>query len=127
MFRGEPLEDDRILKLAVNHYRYESGLKAQNLVKGKRSWESSKSIRDMIVEYFAENSPVEPTVDNNWRIVGVDLSGDDPRRAEIIGYINEGLLPTPYNRSCNLVDYDELVAEAQANRAAGKTVEDQQE
>ena len=127
MFRGEPLEDDRILKLAVNHYRYESGLKAQNLVKEKRSWESSKSIRDMIVEYFAENSPVEPTVDNNWCIVGVDLSGDDPRRAEIIGYINEGLLPTPYNRSCNLVDYDELVAEAQANRAAGKTVEDQQE
>ena len=126
MFKGEPLQDDQILKLAVNNYRYSSGLKAQNLAEGKRDWESSNSIRDMIVEYFAENSPVEPTVDNNWRIVGVDLSEDDPRRAEIIGYINEGLLPTPYDQSYNLADYDELVAQAEANREAGTTVGEQE-
>lgn len=77
----------------------------------------------MIVTYFAENSPVAPTVDNNWKITGVDLSWDDPRRAEIIGYINEGLLPTPYDQSYNLADYDELVALAEANRAAGTAVE----
>ena len=123
LFQGEPLQDDQVLKLAVNNYRYSSCLKALNLVEGKRDWESSNSIRDMIVEYFKENSPVSPTVDNNWRITGVDLSQDDPRRAEIIGYINEDLLPTPYDRSYNLADYDELVAEAQANRAAGKTAE----
>lgn len=123
MFRGEPLRDDQVLKLAVNNYRYSSGIKAMNLAEGKRDWESSNSIRDMIVEYFAEHSPVSPTVDNNWRITGVDLSEDDPRRAEIIGYINEGLLPTPYDKSYNLADYDALVAKAQAHRAAGDTVE----
>ena len=124
MFQGEPLSDDQILKLAVNNYRYSSGIKAQNLAEGKRDWESSNSIRDMIVEYFAENSPVEPVVDNNWRITGVDLSLDDPRRDEIIGYINEGLLETPYDQSYNLADYDALVAEAEANMAADATVEE---
>lgn len=41
----------------------------------------------------------------------------------IIGYIREGLLPTPYNKSYNLADYNELVAEAEANRAAKGTDE----
>lgn len=74
LFQGKPLEDDQVLKLAVNNFRYSSALKAQNLVEGKRDWESSNSIRDMIVEYFGENFPVAPTVDNNWHITGVDLS-----------------------------------------------------
>ena len=123
IYHGEPLKDDEIIKLAVNNYRYSSGLKAQNLAAGKRDWESSNSIRDMIVAYFDENSPVAPTVNNNWKITGVDLSKDDPRRAEIIGYINEGLLPTPYEKSYNLADYDELVALAEANRAANTDIE----
>ena len=125
MFNGEPLQDDQILKLAVNNYRYSSAIRAEGLAEGKRDWESSNSIRDMIVEYFAENSPVEPTVDHNWHITGVDLSRDDPRREEIIGYINEGLLPIPYGESYNLEDYDALVA--QANREAGITATEREE
>ena len=118
MFKGEPLKDDQTLTLAVNNYRYSSALKAGGLIEGKKEWESSNSIRDMIVAYFAEHSPVAPEVDNNWKIVGVDLSEDDPRRAELIGYINDGLLDPPYAASYNLADYDALVAEAQANAAA---------
>ena len=118
MFKGEPLQDDQTLTLAVNNYRYSSALKGQNLISGTKEWESSNSIRDMIVAYFAEHSPVAPTVDNNWKIVGVDLSEDDPRRAELIGYINDGLLDPPYAASYNLADYDALVAQAQANAAA---------
>jgi 2',3'-cyclic-nucleotide 2'-phosphodiesterase/3'-nucleotidase len=120
-FKGEPLRDDQVLKLAVNNYRYSSCIKTEGIAEGNRDWESSGSIRDMIVEYFAENSPVAPETDNNWRITGVDLSTEDPRRAEIIGYINAGLLQTPYDRSYNLADYDALAAEAEANRKEGKT------
>ena len=123
MFHGEPLRDDQVLKLAVNNYRYSSGLKAQDLVEAERDWESSNSIRDMIVQYLAEHPELAPTVDNNWSITGIDLSEDDPRRAEIIGYINAGLLPTPYNESYNLADYEALVAQAMANQAAGTAVE----
>ena len=115
MFKGEPLKDDQTLTLAVNNYRYSSALKGQNLISGTKEWESSNSIRDMIVAYFAEHSPVAPEVDNNWKIVGVDLNEDDPRRAELIGYINAGLLDTPYAASYNLADYDALVAQAKAN------------
>ncbi len=38
-----------------------------------------------LVEYVQENTPIEPVVNNNWRITGVDLSVEDPRRSEIIG------------------------------------------
>ena len=115
-FRGEPLRDDQVLKLAVNNYRYSSAIRAQHLAEGRKDWESSKPIREMIVDYFAGHSPVAPEADNNWRITGVDLSRDDLRRDEIIGYINEGLLPTPYNKSYNLADYDALAAEAETRR-----------
>ena len=118
MFKGEPLQDDQTLTLAVNNYRYSSALKTEGLVSGTKEWESSNSIRDMIVAYFAEHSPVAPEADNNWKIVGVDLSEDDPRRAELISYINDGLLDTPYAASYNLADYDALAAQAQANAAA---------
>ena len=112
MYKGEPLKDDEILKLAVNNYRYSSLLKQENIIAGKRDWASSNSVRDMIVDYFADHSPVEPTVDHNWRITGIDLSADDPRREELIGLVNDGLLEAPAYKSYNLADYDALVAEA---------------
>ena len=112
MFNGEPLRGDQELKLAVNNYRYSSALKSQKLVAGSKEWESSNSIRDMIVAYFAENSPATPFVDNNWKIINVDLSEGDPRRAEIIALINEGKLEPPYKKSYNLADYETLVNSA---------------
>ena len=47
----------------------------------------------------------------------MDLGITDPRRAGLVSWINEGLLPVPYNRSYNLADYDELKALAEENRA----------
>lgn len=118
MFRGEPLKDDQILKLCVSNFRYSAALKPYKLVSGKADWESSGSIRDMIVDYFRQNSPVDPEIYNNWRITGIDLSTDDPRRKEIIDHINDGSLPPPVNSSYNLKDYDSLIAEAKGGAAA---------
>lgn len=112
MFRGEPLKDDQVLKLCVSNYRYSAALRPNKLVSGRPDWESSCSVRDMIVDYFKQNSPVEPEIYNNWRITGADLSVNDPRRKEIIDYINDGSLPAPVNKSYNLKDYDALEAEA---------------
>ena len=102
MFKGEPLRDDQDLTLAVNNYRYSSALKAQNLVEGKREWESPNSIRDMLVQYIKEEGVIHPTVDNNWKIVGVDLSS--PYRDEIIEMVNDGTLEVPYSNSLNIND-----------------------
>ena len=49
-------------------------------------------------------------------MVVVDENEDDPRRAELIGYINDGLLDAPYAKSYNLADYEALSAQAKANR-----------
>jgi 2',3'-cyclic-nucleotide 2'-phosphodiesterase/3'-nucleotidase len=116
MFRGKPLQDDDVLTLAVTSYRYSSVIKAENLAAGKREWESSCSIRDMIADYFSQESPVKPETDNHWRITGIDLSTEDARREELIGYINDGLLDPPNGKSYNLADYESLVQLAEENR-----------
>ena len=108
-FQGQPLTDEQTLTLAVNNYRYSSALKSQGLVEGKRDWESSNSIRDMLVAYFAEHSPVEPKVDNNWTITGVDLQEDNPDRAALIALVNNGQLEAPYDHSLNLDAYGKVL------------------
>ncbi len=105
-----------LLLLAVNNFRYSAALKPLNLVSGTPEWQSAEPVQDMIREYIARSSPITPTVDGNWSITGADLGKDDPRRAELIAWINEGLLPVPYHESCNLADYEELAALAAANR-----------
>jgi 2',3'-cyclic-nucleotide 2'-phosphodiesterase/3'-nucleotidase len=103
MFKGKPLSDTQKLTLAVNNYRYSSALKAQKLVSGVREWESPNSIRDMLVAYIKEKGTIYPKVDNNWKIVGVNL--DSPYRKQVIKMVNEGKLESPYNKSLNI---DEL-------------------
>lgn len=104
IFKGKPLADDQVLTLAVNNYRYSSALKSGGLIEGKKEWESSNSIRDMIVAYFAEHSPVAPVADNNWKITGVDLQLNNPDRAALISLVNNGQLDAPYAKSLNLND-----------------------
>lgn len=105
-FKGKPLSDTQVLTLAVNDYRFSSGLVKNNLIPAdtQKIWESSKSIRDMLVAYLKKNSPIKPAVDNNWKIVGVDLQTTNANRAKLVALVNRGLLATPYNKSLNLTD-----------------------
>ena len=100
-FKGQPLTDDMTLTLCVNDYRY-TGLKNEGIISGEKEWESSASVRDMLVAYLAQHDPLEPKVDNNWKITGVDLQKDNPERAAYIEKISSGELATPYNKSINL-------------------------
>ena len=105
-FKGEPLEDDQVLTLAVNNYRYSSGLKANKLVEASKKWESPKAIRDYLAEYIQKEGTISPTISNNWEIVGVDL--DNPLRDEIIALVNSEKLAIPYNKSLNIQDLQEM-------------------
>ena len=107
-FKGQPLTDDMTLTLCVNDYRY-TGLKNEGIISGEKEWESSASVRDMLVAYLAEHDPLEPKVDNNWKITGVDLQKDNPERAVYIEKINSGELATPYNKSINLNEANNVV------------------
>jgi len=103
MFKGKPLANDQRLTLAVNNYRYSSALKAQKLVAGTKEWESPNSIRDMLVEYIKAQKTIVPKVDNNWKIVGVNLAS--PYRDAVVKLVNEGKLEVPYAKALNV---DEL-------------------
>ena len=103
-FRSHPLGDDETLTLAVNRYRYSAMLKGQGIIKGRRIWESSRTIREMITDYFRKNSPVAPHVDGNWKLTGFDLMRGAPRRETIIERINSGLIAVPYERSIRISD-----------------------
>ena len=107
-FNGQPLTDDMTLTLCVNDYRY-TGLKNEGIISGEKEWESSSSVRDMLVAYLAEHDPLEPKVDNNWKITGVDLQLDNPERDAYIEKINSGELATPYNKSINLNEANNVV------------------
>ena len=107
-FKGQPLKDDQVLKLAVNNYRYSSGLKTLKMVQAKRDWESPNSIRDMLTTYIKEQGEISPQCDHNWKIVGVDLQLDNPERAKAIELVKEGKIELPYHKSLNL---DELKAQ----------------
>jgi hypothetical protein len=58
----------------------------------------------MLVRYLKQNSPIKPVVDNNWKIVGVDLQTSNPDRAKLVALVNRGLIAVPYNTSLNLND-----------------------
>ena len=47
---------------------------------------------------------VAPEVDNNWKIVGVDLQETNPDRATLIALVNQGKIDAPYSKSLNLND-----------------------
>jgi len=100
MYKGKPLSDTQRLKLAVNNYRYSSALKSQKLVAGTKEWESPNSIRDMLVEYIKEQGTIYPRVDNNWKIVGVNLTS--PYRSQAVALVNDGKIEVPYAKSLNI-------------------------
>ena len=99
-FKGKLLSDEQELTLAVNNYRYSSALKAQKLVAGTKEWESPNSIRDMLVEYIKSKGVIQPKVDNNWKIVGVNLAS--PYRDQLVKMVNEGKLEVPYAKALNV-------------------------
>ena len=103
-YKGQPLKDDEVLTLAVNNYRYSSGLKANKLVAGNKKWESPKAIRDYLAEYIQTEGTINPEVSNNWEIIGIDL--EHPLRDEIIDLVNNKKLPIPYNHSLNIQELE---------------------
>lgn len=120
MYKGEPLKDDQELKLAVNNYRFSSAVKAMVGGDEAKEWESSQSIRDMLVEYLAEHDPLDPAdyLDNNWRITGVVLQEGLAARAAYIEKINyTGELATPYYKSINLNEANNVIVDGTLNSA----------
>jgi len=106
IFKGNPLKDERILKLAISDYAYFTTLKARNIVKNNYIWKSNNFVKDMLAKYIAEQEVIDPEVSNNWEIVGVNL--ESPYREQVINMVNNGEIDVPYNHALNIYELREL-------------------
>jgi 2',3'-cyclic-nucleotide 2'-phosphodiesterase/3'-nucleotidase len=93
---GKPLDKDATYKLALNNYRFGT-LKSLGLIDDEdryydayEEFQDGGRIRDLIIKYTQEvkNGVLEPSVDNNWKIVGIDL--DSPYKEEVFELIRTG-------------------------------------
>src|SRR5690606_18143476 len=111
-FKGEPVKETDILKLAVNNYRH-SGLQGMGIIKNDPYFNSDpKSLRSFIADYIAENSPISPVTNNNWEIINADLN--HPLRDYLIGEIKAGNITLPVSedgRSINAkaINADDMI------------------
>ncbi|WP_435817040.1 bifunctional metallophosphatase/5'-nucleotidase [Brevibacillus nitrificans] len=102
-----PIKAEDVLKLGMNAYRMEAlqakggaleGRKFEQLWTSKAEsafGETQGTIRNRAIAYLKEvkKGVYEPTVQNNWKIIGVDTTA--PERADVVALINAGILSVP--------------------------------
>lgn len=100
-FKGQPINDTQIYKLAVNNYRFGTlmGLKLVTMedvyYDSYKVLQDNGRIRDMISTYLKveKNSKATPSVDNNWKVIGADLT--HPLKEQIMKMLLEGKIKIP--------------------------------
>lgn len=101
MFKGQPLEMDKIYKLAVNNYRMGTliGLELVTLddeyYNSYELFQDAGRIRDLIVKYTIEEKKgnLTPTVDNNWEITNFNF--DNPLAEKAFALVRDGTVTIP--------------------------------
>lgn len=100
-FKGAPIDDNKIYKLALNNYRFGTLLSLDLINAEDKYYDSTDEfgdagrVRELIVKYVQENlkGKLVPVVDNNWKIVGANY--DHPLKAEIFEKVKEGKIKIP--------------------------------
>ncbi|WDV45351.1 5'-nucleotidase C-terminal domain-containing protein [Clostridiaceae bacterium M8S5] len=99
--KGKDLDPKKVYKLAVNNYRFGT-LKSLKLIKSEdkyydayEEYQDGGRIRELIIRYTKEvkKGALVPTVDNNWKIVGVNL--ESPYKEEVFKLVKEGKIKIP--------------------------------
>lgn len=103
---GKPLDISRQYKLAVNNYRFGTLLKLGLVTEEDKYYDSIAKfadipdgrVRDLIIKYTKEvkNGTLDPTVDNNWKLVGYSI--DASLQAKAFEMIKTGALKIPSSK-----------------------------
>ncbi len=101
LVNGLPLVDNNVYSLSLNNYRFGTLLGLGLVTMDDRYYDSYEIIQDagriraMIVQYVQEEKGgvLAPTVDNNWKITGVDL--ESPLKEVIFDMVRKGELTIP--------------------------------
>ncbi|MEG1879547.1 MAG: 5'-nucleotidase C-terminal domain-containing protein, partial [Pseudoflavonifractor sp.] len=95
-YKGAPMKEDQVVKLALNNYRYGGLVKAGMINAADVTYEGG-AVRDMITDYVAklhkEGKALQPVCDNNWKITGAPL--DDPQKEAIYAKLASGEIKVP--------------------------------
>lgn len=88
MADGSPFDESRTYKVAVNSYRAAGGgglltdgagiNKAQ--LEGRLLWRGDYTLRDYIIKYVRQNSPIKPQPHSNWSFVPTEWTRDAAQR-----------------------------------------------
>jgi len=83
-FEGRPVARGQKMILAVNGYRAGGGGGYSMFKEGKILWESSRQIRDYMIDYIREHSPLDPDAYHtlNWHLAPLGKAADVPVFAE---------------------------------------------
>jgi 2',3'-cyclic-nucleotide 2'-phosphodiesterase (5'-nucleotidase family) len=98
---GDAIVDTDTYKLAVNNYRFGTltsngwATEADKYYDSYELFQDAGRIRDLIVKYIGEEKAgvAEPSVDNNWKIIGADLN--HPYANEVMDMIKAGTVQIP--------------------------------
>ncbi|MHC2994154.1 MAG: 5'-nucleotidase C-terminal domain-containing protein [Candidatus Atribacteria bacterium] len=101
LWKGMPLIDNNKYRLSLNNYRFGTLLSLGLVTMDDRYYDSYETLQDagriraMIVKYVQEEKGgvLAPTVDNNWKITGVDL--ESPLKETIFDMVRSGELKIP--------------------------------
>ena len=101
LVNGLPLVDNNVYTLSLNNYRFGTLLGLELVTMDDRYYDSYEILQDagriraMIVKYVQEEKggTLAPTVDNNWKITGVDL--ESPFKEVIFDMVRKGELSIP--------------------------------
>lgn len=105
VFQGQPIQDDKVYKLALNNYRFGT-LLSLGFVKAEdkffdsyETYQDAGRVRDLIIKYVIEQKGgvINPTVDNNWKIVGADYN--HPYREDVFELVRKGLITVPMSEN----------------------------
>ncbi len=97
---GKSVEDNDVVYLSVNNYRYDSIL-VSILEKGTHEKiydtnnDSISDMRDLITDYITSTKKgvIKRNVDNNWKLTGIKY--DEELRKEAVNLVKEGKLTIP--------------------------------
>ena len=114
MIAGKPLDPEEVYKLSVNNYRFGTLLSLDLITNEDKYYDAYEEfqdggrIRDLIIRYTQEvkNGILEPTLDNNWKIDGVDL--DSPYKEEIYELVREGVISIPTSEDGRTLNVEPL-------------------
>lgn len=111
---GQPLDPNRIYKLAVNNYRFGTLMNLglvdldDEFYNSYTLMQDAGRIRDLIIKYTVEekNGVLNPMVDNNWKLVGANF--DIPARDAVFEMVRNGKIAIPTSEDGRTLNVESL-------------------